>query len=135
MRDYIEYLTIPYLHQGRTDKGADCFGLLRLYYLNELGIDLPDFTEDYPPEWWKTSKNYFLDLYSKFNFSRVDSPQVHDLVMFKNSATAVGHVGIILDDSNFLHMSRSGCGTSNYIYGIWQRQIHSIYRYNYNLGN
>lgn len=128
MKDYIEYLTIPYLHQGRTIKGADCFGLLRLFYKNELNIDLPDFTEDYDQEWWKTD-NFMLDLYKEYNFKKVKDIQPNDVILFKNNATNAGHIGIVLDDSNFIHMSRTGCGTANYLYGIWQRQIHSVYRY------
>ena len=130
MRDYIEYLRIPYLHQGRSMKGADCFGLVRLFYSSECQVELPDFTEDYPVEWWGT-KNYFLDLYKEYNFERVEGVQPHDILMFRNSITAVGHIGIALDDENFIHMGSSGCCIANYSFSAWKRQLHSVYRYNY----
>ena len=128
MRDYTEYLKIPFLHRGRGWEGADCFGILRLYYEKELGITLPDFTEEYCEDWWG-EKNYFLDLYASYGFRQVDNPAPHDLVMFRNSPTAVGHVGIVVDSSNFLHMTKAGGGVGNYLFSAWQRQVHSFYRH------
>lgn len=41
------YLDIPFQVRGRGPCGCDCFGLVRLVYLLELGITLPDVPEHY----------------------------------------------------------------------------------------
>jgi NlpC/P60 family. len=68
-------------------------------------------------------------LHKQFGFQRVNNVKPNDILLFKNSATAAGHIGVVLDDSSFLHMSHQGAGIANYLYGVWQRQIHSVYRY------
>lgn len=125
--DLINYLKIPYQHKGRTFDGADCFGLLRLFYKHELGIDLPDYTEDYPMEWWR-DQNLFLDMYKQYKFKKVDTFEYGNVILFKNTSNVPGHAGIVIDDSNFLHMTRSGAGTNLYLYGAWSKQIHSVYK-------
>ncbi|BCS54044.1 C40 family peptidase [Geobacter sp. SVR] len=124
----IDYLQIPYRHQGRDTKGADCFGLIRIFYEQELGLLLPDFTEDYTQEWWK-EKNYFIDLYRQWNFAQTSERKRGNVILFKNTNSTPGHVGVILNDESFLHMSREGCETHSYTYGVWARQIHSVYRH------
>lgn len=37
------YVGLPYLDLGRTRAGVDCWGLVRLIYSDELGIDLPPY--------------------------------------------------------------------------------------------
>lgn len=125
---YLEYLKIPYLHMGRDFAGADCFGLVRLFYQRELGIDLPDYTTPYDQEWWREG-NLLQDLYQEYGFSKVATLQYGDLIMFKNSTTVPGHLGINLTDFQFMHMARSGVAITSTLQGLWARQIHSVYRH------
>lgn len=125
--DLYTYLKIPFKHQGRDFNGADCFGMLRLFYLYELGVDLPDYTNDYPEDWW-TEQSLITDLYREYKFIEVSTFERGNVLLFKNTSTIPGHIGIVLDDSAFLHMTRTGAGTNNYRYGMWARQIHSVYR-------
>ena len=45
MVDMNRYIGIPYEKGGISFKGADCFGLLRLFYEEEYGIRLPFFED------------------------------------------------------------------------------------------
>ena len=124
---YIEYLRIPYQHKGRTFKGADCFGLIRLFYEKEMGILVKDYEEDYEQEWWKHS-NLLIDLYKEYNFKKVKTFELGNLIMFKNTSSTPGHVGIVLEDGQFIHMTRNGVAINHYISGVWARSIHSVYK-------
>lgn len=44
---YTKYVGIPFVEKGRDENGCDCWGLVRLIYKNELGIDLPDYLDCY----------------------------------------------------------------------------------------
>lgn len=125
--DLLSYLKIPFQHKGRDFSGSDCFGLIRLFYAKELGIELQDYTEDYPEDWWK-DQNLFLDLYKSYNFKKVKTFEFGNLILFKNTSQTPGHVGVVIDECNFVHMTKTGAGTNNYLYGPWARQIHSIYK-------
>lgn len=41
------YVGIPWRVRGRDFDGCDCWGLLRLIYLHERGIELPSFSDQY----------------------------------------------------------------------------------------
>lgn len=42
--DASAYVGIPFLDGGRTDRGLDCYGLVRLVLAREFGKDLPEFS-------------------------------------------------------------------------------------------
>lgn len=124
---YIEYLQIPYQHQGRTFKGADCFGILRLFYEKELDITLQDYDKPYEQEWW-VDQNLMLDLYKEYNFKKVKTFDFGNVILFKNTSSTPGHIGIVLEDGKFLHMTRTGAAINSYIMGAWNKMIHSVYK-------
>jgi cell wall-associated NlpC family hydrolase len=42
-----KYIGIPFVSNGRTIEGCDCYGLARLVLHNEYGINLPELSDDY----------------------------------------------------------------------------------------
>jgi cell wall-associated NlpC family hydrolase len=42
-----KYVGIPFVSNGRTIEGCDCYGLVRLVLRNEYGILLPELSDDY----------------------------------------------------------------------------------------
>jgi len=41
------YIGIPFVSNGRTAEGCDCYGLVRLALGNEYGVRLPELSDDY----------------------------------------------------------------------------------------
>jgi cell wall-associated NlpC family hydrolase len=42
-----KYIGIPFVSNGRTKDGCDCYGLVRMVLHNEYGITLPELSNDY----------------------------------------------------------------------------------------
>ncbi len=48
MKSWVEpYLALPFVDRGRSRNGVDCYGLVRLIYQEQRGIELPSYTESY----------------------------------------------------------------------------------------
>ncbi len=107
------HVGIPYLAGGRTAEGCDCFGLVLLYYKNELGVELPDYTS----VGLSTLADYFR---------KVETPQKHDVIVFDIAGDR--HVGIAVSAMRFLHnISRANVVVSRI--SSYAAHIKGVYRY------
>jgi cell wall-associated NlpC family hydrolase len=100
--DITPYLNIPYKHGGRSKRGVDCLGIVRLFYQNEFNVSLPDY--NYSESWEDDGHNYVQDgLYE--HCIRVKNPLPYCIVGFKTRGSYVmDHMGLMLLDSiSFLH--------------------------------
>lgn len=109
--DLKKYMGIPYAHQGRTREGLDCWGLIRMIFQDELGIDLMDIEDlgkvSYDLKWSRQGEDYFMENYAK-NWERVQDPEPFDVPLFKNGRGVANHVGVMVDLKSFLHCNRAG---------------------------
>lgn len=121
-----KFLQIPFLHRGRTLEGADCWGLVILWYKLRLGIELLDIEEDYKKEWRRTDKNYFLEHYH-LQWEKCEKPQKYDVVLFKRDEK-IDHAGIFLRDDKFLHINKSGCMVCRLSNPVWTERFEGFYR-------
>ncbi len=81
------YLGVPWVHQGRTERGMDCVGLIALS-MRAIGIDAP-LTADYG-----RMQDYRQARRSLEEFcDRVGSPEIGDIVLFKTSQSL--HMAIV----------------------------------------
>jgi cell wall-associated NlpC family hydrolase len=81
------FLGVPWVHQGRTDKGMDCVGLIVLS-MRAAGIDVP-LTADYGRmQDYRQARRYLEDF-----CDRVGSPEIGDIVLFKTTQTL--HMAIV----------------------------------------
>jgi cell wall-associated NlpC family hydrolase len=121
-------LAVPYLHRGRDYNGADCGGMILLFYRDYRGITLPDIA-DYDKYWGYKGKNYFIEDYHKL-FYPVTVPQLGDVVLFHNGKGISDHGGVALRGGNFLHCHRY-IGASIDRYGAlpWSKSFSGFYRY------
>ena len=128
--DYFKYLRIKYQHLGRGWEGGDCLNLLLLFYREELGIDLPDYTPGYEENWAELGQNLFLEQRESQGFHQIGSP-VHGNAILFHINNKVLHCGVVIDPEvgTFLHTSRNGSRIDNYITSLWAHRVYGFYRH------
>ena len=125
--NFEKYIGIPYAEKGRDETGADCWGLIRLIYKNELSIDLPSFSAEYD-----TSDNERLEeLFAQYKegWEPVDSPAIGDVVIFKIFGYE-SHIGFCIGNNQFLHIRE---GRDSVIESLdnakWSKRIVGFFKY------
>jgi len=111
---YNDWQGVPYLLGGSSfDRGVDCSSFMQIVFEDHFQILLPRNTTD--------------QLRQGIEIRRSDI-QPGDLVFFKTSRK-LWHVGVAMDDLNFLHASTSeGVTISKLDEPYWSRRFHSARR-------
>jgi len=135
MPDYSKYIGIPFLDKGRTiEEGLDCWGLFRIFYMQELGIEFPSFDDRYDDsESEKQIGNFVLSgmdqkLVGKWNKVELGKEQWGDGILIRLKGHPM-HVGVMVDRNIFIHIL-TGCDSvwENRTSRIWQKRVIGIYR-------
>jgi cell wall-associated NlpC family hydrolase len=87
----LDFRGVPYRNGGTTPAGFDCSGLVQ-YVLSRYGRDLPRQTRDQFTAGVRVSR---------------DQVRAGDLVFFSTVAPGASHVGIALDEEEFVHAPSS----------------------------
>lgn len=104
---FAEWQAVPHRTGGLSKSGIDCSGFVYLTYLAKLGIKLPRSSDA------QSSVGYAID---------TQELTVGDLVFFKTGIFS-RHVGIYLDNRQFLHVSTSkGVTISSLDDGYWSQK-------------
>jgi len=94
------YLGTPYQYGGASRRGIDCSGLVMNVYQKALGLQLPHSTTGLAQLGVPVSVRGLV---------------FGDLLFFQNDGSPdVGHVGIYLYDTKFVHSSRKGVVISDF---------------------
>jgi cell wall-associated NlpC family hydrolase len=96
-----KYIGIPYAHKGRTMKGLDCWGLVKLIY-KDLGYVVKDI-EDYEMEGHLKGHDYFQP---KDDWTRNSIYQQYDVALFLNTQGVAYHAGVVTPDHRLIHASK-----------------------------
>lgn len=99
----------PYVEGGGSFAGADCWGIIELYYRHVLGVGLTD-RAGYKPgcasvqEWYDATEEW----------RKVPEPVQHCLVVLRSGSVPAAHVGVYAC-GRLLHSSRRyGCVAQPY---------------------
>jgi len=125
--NYDKYIGIPYVVNGRDYSGIDCWGLVCLYYRDELSIELPSYQDAYenPAE---TRVEKAISLY-KGNWNSTTTPDVGDVVLF-NIYGEPRHIGIYIGNNMFLHSRDNKDSVIESLASPrWASRIEGIYKY------
>lgn len=124
------YVGLPYRAQGRDRDGVDCWGLLRLFYRDELGIDLPGFRDDYTC----AGERRELDALIAGNaeggpWRRVRHVRHYDGLLFRVGPFA-SHVAMAIGGGRMLHVHADARSVIQPIRTpLWRDRLVGIYRH------
>ncbi|SES12696.1 Proteasome lid subunit RPN8/RPN11, contains Jab1/MPN metalloenzyme (JAMM) motif [Vreelandella subterranea] len=93
----------PLIGRGFRHGIADCYSLIRDYYLLELGIDLPEFPRDW--EWWHKGEDLYRDGFKKAGFRVIEASEAKagDVWLAQLRSKVPSHGGVLLDGGLGLH--------------------------------
>ena len=104
---------VPYKWGGTSPSGFDCSGFI-YYVYKQAGYDIS-----------RTSAQGYAD-----RSFYVDSPQVGDLVFFKNTyKKGISHVGIYVGNNQFINASSSGVVITSLNNSYWSKHFDSYKRF------
>ena len=128
--NYDKYIGLRYKDNGRDIDGIDCWGLVRLYYKEELNIDLPSYVDEYTGP-YDTNVTRAISLY-KDSWNKTTTPAPGDVVLF-NIYGEPAHVGVYVGNNKFLHCREGRDSVVESLANIkWNKRLDGIYKYSEN---
>jgi cell wall-associated NlpC family hydrolase len=126
--NFSNYIGLPWLELGRDSRGVDCWGLVRLFYQKEMGIELPVYggighgIDENPELARKINAN--MD-----NWRRVVKPSPGDCVLINIGGKPV-HIGLIVSNRKMLHVAKGANSVIESFTGPkWSKRIEGFYTY------
>lgn len=121
------YIGLPWLDRGRTPAGVDCWGLVRLVYAGEFGIDLPDHADGYRHAGDRGTILALVEDARSDWMPVMTVAKAGDLVLMRQ---APWHVGLVVGRGRMLHIPEGGSSCIEpYDTGRWGRRVEGIYRH------
>lgn len=98
----------------------DCYSLIKDYYSQELGIELPHF--DREDNWWNNGQDLYVEHFRDAGFDLAAGPmQPHDVVLMQIRSPKTNHGGVYIGDTMIMH-HMYGRLSSRDIYGGYLRE-------------
>lgn len=127
---FAKYIGIPYVDKGRVITGLDCWGLFRLPFLDELGIELESFTDDYETANDTTIVRSLIDgnIDTQWKKHPITEAQCWDGLLINMGKSY--HVALIAVPGIMLHIQKgSGSCLERYDCTKWRHRIVGLYRH------
>lgn len=95
------FIGIPFVSKGRTFRGCDCYGLVKLYYKEVLNIELPEtvITSEQPR---RTFANYLNEISKNWTSTVPQKNAVVAMAVNAEHPTLVTHFAVMIDDKRFI---------------------------------
>lgn len=125
------FVGIPYVPHGRDYAGADCWGILFLYYRDVLGTPVPAYSAEMDAREFKHGAIAPLIAEEREKlWQRVDTPQPGDGVLMR-AGRHDSHVGVFLGQGRMLHSEGPHPSVIDRIGDMrWRSRITGFYRLN-----
>lgn len=128
-----KYVGIPWKMGGRNkEEGLDCWGLVREFYKNELGVFLPAYESYSKLETGSEECSEFMHnnpTYEMFEEVPIGEEQYGDVLFFSIRGVPI-HVAIVIENGLMLHANESSQGVviEKYRSLKWRKRLSEIYR-------
>lgn len=124
------YLGLPQADHGRSRAGVDCWGLVRLVYADELGIDLPSYTDVCPDLAERAELGALITgERDRGPWREVTDIQPFDVLLFRIGTHAT-HVAVAVDGRDMLHIhGRTESCVVRSGDAMWRKRLVGVYRY------
>lgn len=128
----LKYMNIPFKEKGRDFDGCDCWGLIRLIYKNELGIELPNYLECYNTTNDREQLSKVISEESNIHWIHPAFGYEKEFdVVILNMRGVPMHIGIVTKSGFMLHCAK-GINTAHEKYKNtirWQDKVKGFARY------
>jgi len=112
-----KYIGIPFVSNGRTMDGCDCYGLVRLVFRNEYNIELPELSDNYADALnVHETARLFAENLPVLAGEKIAAPREKAVVVITEHGVAA-HIGIAAGGGYVLH---TGFKTGS----VCQRETH-----------
>lgn len=127
-----KYIGIPFKDHGRDRDGCDCWGLVRLVYKEELGIELPDLGDNYSDAYERGEVNATVNGATVQNWNidvTKDIRKPLDVLTFTRGGIET-HVGMYVEEGVMLHIVDGTCAAfERYDTVKWKRRFNRALRH------
>lgn len=114
---------------GKPYDECDCWEITKLFYKEELNINIPFETNYGVPgsdEKYRKKISKVVEMH-RCDFKEVDTLEIGDIILFDILGTAA-HVGVYIGENKFLHSIREvGCVVESL--AKWKRKVKGYYRW------
>ena len=105
------FVGIPYVPHGRAYEGADCWGIVYLYYRDILGRPIPSYVAEMQDRAFRPREiGPLIDAERELHWEQASEPKTGDVVLMRNGRHH-NHIGIYLDRGKTLHSEGPGPST------------------------
>lgn len=98
----MKYVGIPFMSKGRDRNGIDCWGLVRLFYIEKFEIKLEANADISASEVVRIAER-MAEQRDERPWIKVDNPRYGDVVSMRRGRH-VCHVGVMLNTTDMLHI-------------------------------
>lgn len=97
------YIGIPFVSNGRTREGCDCYGLVRMVLRDEYGITLPELSCDYSSALNRTeTEKLFIENLPVLAAGKIPAPEEKAVALITEGGRPC-HLGIVAGAGYILH--------------------------------
>jgi cell wall-associated NlpC family hydrolase len=112
-QDITKYIGIPYKRGESSSAGCDCWGLVRLFYHRELGINLPNYKD--------------FAVIDRNLFRPIAEPALHSIALIAHDGATISHCGLFTAAGLLHSLENTGVLLSRV--ELWKPKIVGCYEY------